>query len=321
MNRLIIYFGLVLAALPMGKGQAEPPPADEIVPIVAIITWRGETDAEKGFVKGLTQYRENVRFIRYYANQDLKRLEEIIDHIRNRPEPVGLIYVFGTTATRRLISRVNDIPVVFNVVSLPVGTGIIHSWETSGNNSVGMSNLVPIEKQLKAFKVTVDFKRLGIIFNPAEQNSVAQKEQVEELAQELNYSLRAYPIVEKDDIKKTLTGLAQEVDAVYIPADSMIKSLGEDIVRVINNHKIPSMTAIESMVPEDGVLLGLVASYYDLGVAAAQKAGRILAGEAPDKIPSATLDHFQFWVNMKTARAIGVQIPLSTLIMADKIVR
>jgi putative ABC transport system substrate-binding protein len=316
-NYLIILITLSVVRVPFAN--AEPPVLNETIPTVAIITWRGETDAERGFVKGLTRYGEHIRFIRYYAAQDLKRLELIIEQIKIRQ--VQLIYVFGTTATQFLISRVKTIPVVFNVVSLPVATGIIKSWEKSGNNAVGVSNKVPIYNQLKAFKVTVDFKRLGIIFNPAEVNSIAQKDQVEELSKALNFSLYAYPVTGNTDIKKALMGLGRTVDAVYIPADSLVKSLGGKIIRIVNENKIPTMTAIESMVPDDRVLLGLVASYYDLGIVAAEKARRILAGESPGAIASTTLDHFQFWVNMKTAEKIGVQIPLSTLIMADKIVR
>lgn len=72
------------------------------------------------------------------------------------------------------------------------------------------------------------------------------------------------------------------------------------------------MSAVESMVPNDGILLGL---------AAARKANRVLAGEPPGNIPSTTLDHFQFWVNMRTAEIIGIQIRLSSLIVVDRIVR
>lgn len=286
---------------------------------LAMITWRGQTEAERGFLDGLDRKTHTVSINTYHAAQSVENLYQIIRRIQKTP--VDLIYVFGTTATQIVLSQVKITPVVFNVVSLPVTTGIIASWEKSGCNAVGVSNQVPVRQQLKAFINTCAFKRLGIIFNPLEQNSLALKGQVEHLGDMFGFSVHGFPIARQGDIRRKLTGLQGRVDAVYIPADSLIKSLGREIVSYLNAQKIPSMSAVESMVPDDGILLGLVPSYYELGLAAARKANRVLAGETPGSIPSATLDHFQFWVNMRTAETIGIQLPLSTLIMADRIVR
>lgn len=319
MMRSFVFLWVFVAALNVSPLEAETRSAARVVPKIAMITWRGETDAERGFEEGINRSRGPVNIVRYPADQDMSKLERIIAAINQ--DPVSLIYVFGTTATKFVLSRIETTPVVFNVVSLPVATGIIESWPRSGNNCVGMSNKVPVHHQLKAFQLTCAFKRLGIIFNPGEQNSLAQVQQLESLSHALGYRLHAYPITKKAEIAQALADVKKTVDAVYIPADSLIKSLGREIVGVLNENKIPSMTAVESMVSDDGVLLGLVPSYYDLGIAAAKKADRILAGQAPGAIASATLDHFQFWVNMRTAEKIGIQIPLSTLIMADRIVR
>jgi putative ABC transport system substrate-binding protein len=75
------------------------------------------------------------------------------------------------------------------------------------------------------------------------------------------------------------------------------------------------------MVVHHGLLLGLQPSYYRLGLLAAEKAGLILNGASPSEIPSSRLDYFQMSVNMKTARKIDVQIPMSILVMANTIIR
>ncbi|WP_419662285.1 ABC transporter, substrate-binding protein [Desulfosarcina variabilis str. Montpellier] len=301
------------AALPVASAQSSR------TRTLAMITWRGQTEAERGFLDGLDRKIHAVSIETYHAAQSVENLYQIIRRIQQKP--VDLIYVFGTTATQIVLAQVKTTPVVFNVVSLPVATGIIDSWKKSGRNAVGVSNQVPVHQQLKAFINTCAFKRLGIIFNPLEQNSLALKGQVERLSDTFGFSVHGFPIARKTDIQRKLNGLRGRVDAVYIPADSLIKSLGCEIGTQLKTQNIPSMSAVESMVPDDGILLGLVPSYYELGLAAAQKANRVLAGEPPGNIPSATLDHFQFWVNMRTAETIGIQIPLSTLIMADRIVR
>jgi len=286
---------------------------------VAMITWRGETQAEQGFIDELNKSKCNVKFIKYHANQNRKRLQKIITRIQSTP--VDLIYVFGTTATKIVLSSVKDKPVIFNIVSRPVRSGIIASWESSESNVTGASNKVPVLHQLKALKKVINYSRLGIIYNPREQNSVIQKDIARKLESTLGFKLKEYKISGQSEILKVLPSMKGEVDAVYIPADSMTKFLGREIMELVNEFKIPSLSAVESMVPDDGALLGLVPNYYELGRIAAAKALKIFQGKKPAEIPSSALDHFNMSVNMKTAQKINVQIPMSILVMANKIVR
>ncbi|RLC29242.1 MAG: hypothetical protein DRH32_07690 [Deltaproteobacteria bacterium] len=286
---------------------------------IAMITWRGETIAEKGFIDELGKSAHDIALTKYNADQDDLRLQEIITRIRN--SPVDIIYVFGTTATKAVLSRIKDTPVVFNIVSRPVGSGIIASWESSKNNATGASNKVSAINQLKTLKKVIDYKKLGIIYNPREQNSIIQRNNVKRLENRLHFSLREYRISREQDILQILPRMKDNVDAVFLPADSMIKFLGKKIMEVVNGYRIPSLSSVGSMVPEDGVLLGFVPKYYELGRMAARKAILILNGKNPSDIPSSVLDYYNISVNMKTARKINIQIPMSILVMANQIVR
>lgn len=286
---------------------------------IAMIMWRGETEAERGFMDGLKKARLKIAFQKYNACQDLVRLNSIIGRIEF--VPIDLIYCFGTTTAKAVLSRVKDRPVVFNIVNRPVASGIIASWKNSCNNATGASNQVPVVHQLGALKKIVDFKTLGIVFNPKEHQSIVQRDVTRSLEKLFKFRLREYHIQSRTDIQKVLQRLEGKVDAVYFPADSMTKSCGKVIMGMINSYNIPSLAAIGSMVIEDGALLGLVPSYYQLGRLAADNAVFILQGEDPANIPTRTLDHFHMLINMKTAQKIGVQIPMSILVMANKIVR
>jgi putative ABC transport system substrate-binding protein len=286
---------------------------------VAMITWRGETVAERGFIDELDKSTCDVTLIKYHADQNRKRLQKIITKIQSTP--VDLIYVFGTTATKIVLLQVKDKPVVFNIVNRPVGSGIIANWESSENNATGASNKVPVLHQLRTLKKVVDYHELGIIYNPGEQNSIIQRNIARKLEDTLGFELKEYKICRKSDVLKVLPLMKGAVDAVYLPADSMTKSLGKEIIAVVNEFKLPSLSAVESMVPEDGALLGLVPNYYELGRLAAKKALKIFQGKKPAEIPSSALDHFNISVNMKTAQKIDVQIPMSILVRATNIVR
>ncbi len=286
---------------------------------VAMITWRGETPAEKGFMDELNACPLTVAITVYHAGQDIEKLQDIITVIEK--QPVDLIYVFGTTASKTVLSRIKTTPVVFNIVSRPVDSGIIAGWESSKNNATGASNKVSAVNSLKTLKKVINFKRLGIIYNPKEQNSVIQSQTVKGLQAQLGFLLKEFRISCQADIPHVLPGLEGQVDAVFMPSDSMIKSIGKNIMEQVNAYGIPSISSVGSMVPEDGVLLGFVPKYYELGRIAAQKAVRILNGAHPSDIPSSMLDHTHICVNMKTARQIHVQIPMSILVMAGQIVR
>jgi putative tryptophan/tyrosine transport system substrate-binding protein len=286
---------------------------------IAMITWRGETIAEKGFIDELNKSAHDMAVTKYHAGQDNFQLQRIITQIQ--ATPVDIIYVFGTTATKAVLLRIKHTPVVFNIVSRPVGSGIIASWECSKNNATGASNKVSTKNQLKTLKKVIDYKTLGIIYNPREHNSTLQRNTVKQLENRFHFSLKEYKISNEQDILKILPQMKNKVDAVFLPADSMIKSLGIKIMEKVNQYKIPSLSSVGSMVPEDGVLIGFVPKYYELGRIAAQKAIRILDGENPWDIPSSVLDYSNISVNMKTARQIQIQIPLSILVMANQIAR
>ena len=308
----ILAAGILLAILLPSLLWAEPSN-------IALITWRGETMAEKGFVDELNTSGYDIHIKKYHADQNYRKLLTTIQTIRKNP--VHLIYVFGTTATKAVLAQIKTTPVVFNIVNHPVSSGIIASWEHSGNNATGASNKVSEINQLKTLKKLIDFKRLAILYNPKEQNSIIQKNNVKQLEKKLGFLLQEYEITNEEDILKVLPQMKNNVDALFLPADSMIKSLGQKIMVLVNQYQIPSLSSVGSMVPHDGVLLGFVPKYYELGQMAAQKAILILNGHLPNDIPSSVLDHYHVLVNMKTAKKIQIQIPMALLVIANQIVR
>lgn len=306
---LLLFFCFFLENVFAGEKQFE----------IAMVTWRGYTEAEQGFVEGVQKSGLPIFFKNYDAARDLTRLDRIITQIEDSSP--DLVYVFGTTATQGVLERIKDLPVVFNIVSRPVETGIIKSWENSGNNVTGASSKVPLQDQLKALKKVVNYLKLGIIYNPMEANSLIQRELVKQQETALGFTLVEFKVSDIEDVEKKLSGLAHSVDAVYLPADSTIKTLGREIMQQVNSRKIPSLAALESMVEENQALMGLVPNYYQLGRLAAEKAIQVLNGTPPSHIPSSPLDYFQIHINMITAQKIGVHIPTSILVISSKIIR
>lgn len=286
---------------------------------VAMITWRGDTPAERGFLDGLQHFGYDIHCIKYPVNQKIKQLDTAITTLKK--DKVDLIYVFGTTATKHVLREITDTPVVFNIVTRPVESEIIANWESSGNNATGVSSMVPIIHQLETLKKIISFSTLGIIYNPLEQNSLIQRNITKGLEAQLHFKLFEFNITKDSSVPKILEGIHTIVDAVYLPSDSMVKIRGKDIMSEVNEQKIPSLSAMEDVVVKDAGLIGLVPDYYLLGRLASEKAHHIFLGKKPSLVPTSTLDHFNITVNMNTAQKVGINIPTSILVMADTIVR
>lgn len=311
---LTIVLGCCLLGSAMAAGPTTAGPHT-----VAMITWRGDTLAESGFIEGLKDSGLVIHLVKYPVNRDLGLLQAAISALQTNQ--VDLIYVFGTTATKHVLAEIKSTPVVFNIVTRPVESGIIADWESSGNNATGVSSMVPIGHQLQTLRKIIRFKRLGIIYNPLEQNSIIQRDLTAELAKQLQFSLHEFELSRESDIPRLLADINSRVDAVFLPSDSMVKTLGGGIMTVLNDQQVPTLSAIEDMVAKDSALIGLVPDYYQLGKLAARKAQSILQGQKPSAIPTSTLDHFNITVNMNTARQLGINIPTSILVMADTIIR
>ena len=160
MNKISKLYPIMLAVI-LIIASVLPSWAREEVNI-AMVLWRGMTEAEAGFQSQLEESEEyEFKYTVFDANQDKKELARIIDNLDT--SKFQLIYSFGTTVTKTLKSKVKDIPIVFNIVSRPVKAGIIDSWEHSGSNITGASNAVPMGSAFNTLSNVMYIGRLGFL--------------------------------------------------------------------------------------------------------------------------------------------------------------
>ena len=179
MNKLLSWPLVVFMMLFGGAAFASEQATEEKEYTVAMVLWRGITDAEKGFMDFLKNEKMQVRFIIKDCEKDKKRLRGFVDEIKaSKPD---LVYTFGTTVTRSVVGTLSDrsadkhildIPVVFNIVSDPVGAKLTSSLESSNSNFTGVSHSVPIDTQIKVMKKAKPLNKIAVIYNPLERNSI-----------------------------------------------------------------------------------------------------------------------------------------------------
>lgn len=299
---------------------------------IAMLLYRGETDAERGFRQYLQQKGLKVEYIVRDAAEDPKKLPAFVEEMRMlRPD---LIYTFGTSATIATVGKVaqkpstpviTDIPVVFNIVADPVGSGITQNLMGSERNVTGVSHLVPIKSQLNALRSATNGNRIAVIYSANEKNAVGSADALESAAKDDGFQVSRFPVGASDEAMelKSLNAaldqvVAEKPDVLYMPSDSYLIKNAEVVGARMKYARIPTMSATEAPIRKDGLVMGLVSPYFNAGAFAGRKAVQILIDQrAPGSLPISGLDRFSFLINMQTALDIGFYPKIRALGFAE----
>lgn len=281
---------------------------------IAMVLWRGETKAEKGFQDGLKELGYSAKYTVVNAGQDRAELGRLLrEELRPKLDEFDYIYIFGTTATQATRTIVQDkVPQIFNIVADPVGAGITRSLESPGGNISGASNEIPLPLQIQTALKIISFKRLGLLFNPREKNSMLVRDKLSEMTKQFRFEvvdLRSPPA--QDMLRENLQKLRDKsvvVDAVYLPPDSFLVSNAKLIGSELKAAKVKSIGSIEGYI-ENGALVGVVPDYYELGKAAATIVHRHQGGQKLKDIAVQTAKEPVLLINKTTSRALNINIP------------
>lgn len=323
-----------LALLPSGQAAQSKSGAHKPFKVMMIL-YRGATDAEKGFIDYLKRRNIPVEYTIRDAQADSARIGDFVREARDlKPD---LIYTFGTTVTAEVVGvegkvdparHITDIPVVFDIVADPVGARLVSNLKSSGRNVTGASHLVPMTAQMSALESMRKVQSLGVIYTPQEQNSALAVQELQALAPKYGMALKLAPVVLDTRSKPTPEGVAAAMDAlvakkpdfIYIPSDSFLIKNANIVVRAAQAARIPVFAATEAPIRNDGALLGVVSTYFNVGELAAYKAEQILVRKtAPARLPIESLNRFTYLVNMGSAKKLGVYPPLSVVKLAELI--
>jgi putative tryptophan/tyrosine transport system substrate-binding protein len=330
MTRLTRLAGLLLAfvlALPPAPAATEERPFR-----IVLVTWRGWTDTDEGFKDHFERRRIPVELTWRDAGGDAARLAEIVKEIRTI-EP-DLVYAWGTSVALGVVGRVQDrspdrhiidIPVVFCNVTDPIHSGIVESGEPTRTNVTGSFFVVPLQAQLSTIQSYRPIERLGVIFNPLENNAVITVEELRRLAPEFGMTLLEFPVEIQDGepSRPSVPRLVAEaaslgVEFLYVPPDSFLSRRNMDLGEAALRHRLPIFGAAEGTLGGSKLMMGLINRYYTIGQLAAWQAERILVhGEDPGTMPIENLPRFSLVLNMQTVRELGLFPPMLMLRVAE----
>lgn len=258
----------------------------------------------QGFVEG-----ENVTYDFTNANGDITAARAIAS--RYAGMDLDLIFSISTPSTQALKAVVGDSgpPIVFGAITDPVEAGIVASLKIPGDHITGTTDVWPVREQLALLKQLVpSVSRVGIVHNPAEANSRSSVRLVREAADALGLQLELVSVASSGEVAAAARSLLGRIDAFYVPADNTVISALPALVAVSERHHVPLMPGDTSNV-ELGGFGTLGHDYHSIGAESARMAASILRGTPAGQIPVKSSAQRNYYFNLRSARATGVEIP------------
>lgn len=237
-------------------------------------------------------------------------------YVGDRPD---VIVAIATPSAQAVVAATKDIPVVYSAVTDPVAAKLVKTWDASGSNVTGVSDVSPLDKHLELIKrVVPGAKRVGVIYSPGEANSVSIIEALKKAVPAAGMTLVEGAAARTVDVASAAQSLVGKVDVIYAPTDNNVMSAFEGIVKVAQQAKIPVVAADTDAVTR-GAVAALGLNYYDIGRQTGKIVVRILKGEAAGKIASQTSTTFELHVNPGAALKQGVTLS-DELVKSAKVV-
>jgi putative ABC transport system substrate-binding protein len=277
-----------------------------------------------GLRDGLVElgYRENEQFVIgvRFTQGDLTALpaaaRELVQY------GVDIIFATEDSPAKAAQMVTTRIPIVFSIVTDPVGLGLIESFARPGGNITGVADL-QLElnpKRLELFRELVpNLKRVLFPYDAADARAVAAAQVYRETAHRLGITLIEKPVRTEEEARATLAQISkEEVDGILEPPQASLNIPGFSL-EIAGQQRIPMFAG--PFWVERGGFASYGPDFHETGRQAARLMDKILKGAKPAEIPVEVNQKVEFVINLKVAKALGITIAPEVLYRADRIIR
>jgi putative ABC transport system substrate-binding protein len=236
---------------------------------------------------------------------------------------VDVLIASGSPAIRAAQQATTTIPIVFPTTGDPVGSGFVASLARPGGNITGVSNEnVTVSAKLLELlqEVKPKLARVALLGNPGSSTYLTQLKNIQADAQTVGVQVLSVEARTPEEIDRGFAGMPpKQVEAVMIAADSFLSQQRQQIAALALRHRLPSVTQQRSYAEAGGLM-----SYGNSGVENMRRTAaivdKIFKGAKPADIPVEQPTKFQLFINLKTAKALGLTIPPSLLMRAVRVI-
>jgi putative ABC transport system substrate-binding protein len=270
---------------------------------------------EAGFAES-----QNVAVEYRSAEDHPDRLPALVAELIRRPVAV---IVGNSSSALAAKAATTSVPIVFATGGDPIRDGLVGSLNRPGGNVTGINFFAGVlgAKRLELLRQFVPkTTTIGMIVTPNNPDTEAERNDVQAAAQAVGLQLITLDVRSAGDIERAFTTLIQRgVGALIVGTGAFANAHREQLVAQAARHALPTCYQTREQV-ESGGLMSYGASITDAYRHVGLYAGRILKGEKPADLPVMRSNKFEFVINIKTAKALGLEIPPTLLATADEVI-
>ena len=269
-------------------------------------------DAKKGFEDAIKKSGLKVEFDDKNANKDMSAQTMIMQQFKN--DKKDLVFAISTPTAQAAMAQIDPAtPIVFSSVSDPTGAGLVGK-----SNITGTSGVPEIESNLKLIKEAFpNAKKIGVLYNTSEQNSVVQVKMLKELAPKYGFEVIAESSTNANEMVSALAKISKEIDVFYAIQDSTLVTYFKNLSEKMNEQKIPIIGSNEVFTNLGG-LISQGTTDYQIGYRAGEMAVEILKnGKKPSDIKIESVQKPTISINKANMELLGIKLPESIISKAE----
>ena len=279
----------------------------------------------KAFIEGLRELGyidgQTVAIEWEWGQDRVEGLSELAADLVGRN--VDVLLTGGTAAAKALKSATGTIPIVMAIIGDPVAAGLVESLARPGGNATGFSIVAPdlSGKRLELLREIVpDISPVAVMLNPKNPQSQFELKEMQAAAQALGLQLHAVQVSPQDSLEEAFAAMTRaSARGLIVLTDPIFFSQRRKIVDLSSRSRLPAMYFFQEFVAEGG-LVSYAPSDTDLYRRSATYVHRILSGAKPSELPVEQPTKFDLAINLKAAKALGVEVPPMLLARADEVI-
>jgi putative ABC transport system substrate-binding protein len=324
---LMVLLTLGMLGVPLAATAQQP---TQTIPRIGVLM-AGSLASDAAWIEA---FRQGLRELGYveghsigieyrYGEGKTERFPALVTELAQRH--VAVIVVSGATATRAATQVTTRIPLVMANVTDPVAVGLVASLARPGGNITGISNLSPElgTKRLELLKELVpQLARVAVLGDPSSPSHAPQWREMERAAQSFGVQVQSWEVSEPNpDFAGTFAAIIRSrADALITLSQPLIEVYRQQIVDFTVTRRLPAIFHRRGFVDAGG-LMSYGANAADLYRRAATFVDKILHGAQPAELPVEQPVKFDLIINRKTAKAMGITMPPSLLLLADEVIQ
>jgi putative ABC transport system substrate-binding protein len=325
-REFITLLGAVAAAWPLATRAQQGEQMRRIGVLMSFAADHPESQPRlAAFQQGLQQLGwidgRNVRIDHYWGGADANRIRKYAAELVALAPDV--ILANGSVVVAPLLQTTRAVPIVFVYVPDPVGAGFVDSLSRPGGNATGFiqSEYGMSAKWLELLKeIAPGMTRAAVIRDPAITAGIGQFGAIQAVAPSVGVEVTPVNVRDAGDIERAVTAFARSSNGGLIVTGSALAQVhGDLIITLAARHKLPAVYFERFFITRGG-LISYGPNFVDQFRRAASYVDRILKGEKPADLPVQAPTKYELAINVKTAKALGIEVPTTLLARADEVI-